>query len=93
MMRPCPRCKNGRQFVHLNTTNPKTHGFQWVHCDFCKGRGEVTVEALRRIEEGKRRRDDRVKRGVGLREEADRLGLTPTQLSRLERGYTKEPTP
>lgn len=59
-------------------------------CDGCAGTGQVPAgsqEHARRMRaEGERRRLDRVNRRVHLGEEARRLGITPLELSLMERG-------
>ena len=83
----CPYCKGEKkQFVHLNTINPKTHGFQWVPCMCCKEKGEITDEHYTQIKHGKLLRKSRIDRGLTLRQEAERLGISAIELSKRERG-------
>jgi len=55
-----------------------------VDCGRCGATGEVTAAELARVEEGERRRRDRIARGVSLQQEAARLGLTPMALADIE---------
>lgn len=85
MGRPvCPACKGKG-----STTSIGCPGFKIINspCMLCKGEGRVTKdqEEFFKAAEGKRR--DRIKRGFTLRQEAERLGITPVQLGQIERGY------
>lgn len=57
-----------------------------LYCQRCSGTGEVSQQVLDRIKVGEMLRDDRVRRGVRLRDEAKAVGMTPRQLSDLENG-------
>jgi hypothetical protein len=101
MTEPCPHCSGeGRQFVHLNTNDPKTHGFQWIDCRKCSATGKQPTGYTARYENqravGIGLRLDRMSRGLTMVEEARRLGISVAELSRRERGYpdasAKEPT-
>lgn len=84
----CPGCSGDRQvFAHVNTQDPETHGFQWIDCSTCKGAGEITEDMRESIDAGRKARQNRIDRGLTLRQEADRLGVSAVVLSRLERGY------
>ena len=61
-------------------------------CSQCRGSGELSDEQRSRIEDGRRRRDDRVARGLNLRDEARRLGITPAELSDIEWGRAPKET-
>lgn len=85
----CPKCDgSGRLFVHLNTIDPRHHGFQWIDCDLCAGAGEIGKDVFDRFEAGLALREERRKRGLTLRQEAGRLGITAMELSRRERGMS-----
>jgi hypothetical protein len=81
----CPEC-NGRKMgvVHLNTTN----GGRWENrkCDFCDGFGHVRRHQLDKWRECEAMRIDRKARGMTLRAEAARLGISPSELSDREWG-------
>jgi DnaJ-class molecular chaperone len=81
----CPDCGGrGESFVHLSTT---TGGYtRWMDCMTCGGATVISVEHGERIAEGNRRREDRKTRLMTLRDEAKRLGISPSELSRIENG-------
>lgn len=81
----CPHC-NGDRRVFMFWDGSEHRGSGFVNCSTCKGEGFITDEHMTRIVEGKKRRDDRVERGVSLKEEAERLGINPVELSAIERG-------
>lgn len=85
----CPEC-NGRKvgMVHLNTTS----GGRWENrkCDFCDGLGHVRQHELDRWRECEAVRLDRKARGMTLRAEAARLGISPIEQSRREHARAKE---
>lgn len=83
----CPRC-NGEG---------KERGFGCpgfkpieINCLDCGGSGEIDAERLRWQEEGEKLRENRKARGITLREEAKRRGLSAVDLSDMEWGR-KEP--
>lgn len=53
-------------------------------CKRCGTTGRVTPAEAERVADGRRRREDRVARGLSLRQEAERLGLTAEALSDIE---------
>lgn len=55
-------------------------------CPTCDGAGEITEQHAARREYGGWARAAREAAGIGLRRQADRLGVSPTWLSRFERG-------
>lgn len=55
-------------------------------CPSCKGTGEIGEAQAQQMADGERRRRDRIHRGVSLKEEALRLGISPAALSDLEHG-------
>lgn len=86
----CPRC-HGKGFSfaikcgvgHCSTGNS--------NCSTCDGVGKVTASAAERIRQGELMRNDRVHgRCVALRGEADRLGLSMSEWSRIEFGKDPE---
>jgi hypothetical protein len=81
----CPECGGRKRgIVHLNTTT----GGRWEKrdCLFCAGAGAVRAHKAERWAEGERMREDRKSRLVTLRDEAKRLGISPSELSRREWG-------
>jgi hypothetical protein len=85
-MTRCRQCDGHGQFLAFVTRKGGHCGMEHVPCSPCGGSGKLSAEDVTRIEEGRRRRDDRVARGLSLREEARRLGISAVQLSDLERG-------
>jgi len=55
-------------------------------CTLCDGFGTISDEQIERGENGKKLRQDRLSRNMSLREEAAKIGITPYELSRIERG-------
>lgn len=84
----CPEC-NGNGF----SEGYVCPGFKLIKikCSFCGESGQVTVVDMLRRENGKKMRDDRMARGVSLREEAKKLGLKPSELGDKERGILRRP--
>lgn len=84
----CPGCDGvGSNPAFVNRgPNISRHTFENVICAVCRGFGRITAEHKDRIEAGRKMRDDRVARGQTLRDEARAMGITPSELSRLERG-------
>ena len=84
----CPDCKGKRQvFAHVNYGG---HGeFKHIDCTRCGGIGAIPEQMLAWIDEGNKRRMERVARAATLREEAERLGLSPVELSKIERGLVR----
>ena len=81
----CPRC-NGKRSGYAFISRAGNCQGREIDCSFCGGRGEVTEREADLYREGERRRDERVLAGRSLREEAKRLGITPAELSAIERG-------
>lgn len=77
----CPTCEGRREYGVYACP-----GFRlvMVSCKRCKASGLVSIEEADRITEGKRRAAGRKARGLSLRQEADRLGMTPMQLADIE---------
>lgn len=57
-----------------------------VQCHRCKGSGSVSAEVAERLAQGRRLREDRISRGLTVRQEAARLGITAVALGEIERG-------
>jgi hypothetical protein len=53
-------------------------------CPTCAATGEMTSERAVALADAERLRQDRLRRGLTLRQEAARLGMKPSALSRLE---------
>lgn len=57
-----------------------------IPCPVCQGAGWVTNARLKRWQQGQTFEEYRVKRGLGLREAADKMGIKPSILSCMEMG-------
>lgn len=72
--------------MHVNARDPAEHGFRKLDCDWCDGTGQVDTAKLDAWDAGERMLKDRIARGLTLRQEAIRLGVSVLDLSRRERG-------
>lgn len=87
----CPHC-DGAKVVNCfwDGTDPKTGrrtgGYGPLTCFLCNGTGEVDQPYQARIVLGEIVRKDRIARGLSLRQEAARRGITAKELSDLEHG-------
>ncbi len=87
----CPDCNGAKRFlvVHVRPApgeEPILPEDGMMPCPSCRGTGEVTPEHLERYQAGQAIKRDRIRRGVGLREEAERLGILPSDYAALEHG-------
>lgn len=81
----CPGCEGAKQvFAHVNYGDGGE--YKWINCFRCKGSGEVPDEQAEWIVAGKLLRAKRVGDGRTLKEEAERLGMTASELSAVEHG-------
>ena len=78
----CSSCK-GKRVIVITTGWRES---KEITCYTCKGFGQITREHSDRIIKGEVIRSDRISRGLSLRQEAQRLGMKPIELARLERG-------
>lgn len=83
----CPRCDKGK------VTSLQCPGGKVVtrDCDYCNGTGKITDDMLYAIRVGEESRQDRIKRGLSQREEAQRLGWDVVELSHFENGRPFKP--
>jgi DnaJ-class molecular chaperone len=84
----CPKCGGFRRIgpVHINRGSLPHLWLSSVPCRFCHGSGTVSEERRVAHERGERLRAERVARNESLREAAQRLGVSASKLSALERG-------
>jgi hypothetical protein len=75
----CPSCHGAKQFLVICNGS-------FIPCFRCKASGRVPDIQKKWIVRGRKIRNDRVKRGVTLREEAKRRKLDVLALSEMERG-------
>lgn len=85
----CPSC-NGKGGGEGFSCGPRGDRFGWIPCSFCKGSKEVTKEAAKRYEFGKKMAKERRERRVASRREAERLGVGWPEWTRIEGGYEPE---
>lgn len=84
----CPDCNGHREgMVHLNRGD-QPHEWRMMPCRTCQGSGSIDEDHANRIGEGERLKAERLARGMGLRQEAARLGISPVELSDRENGRT-----
>ena len=81
----CPFCE-GLGWTNSHVYGRGISGWKQLVCQACGGRGEVDEPTRARMERGKLMREDRVRRGVTLKQEADRLGISAAALSKREWG-------
>lgn len=84
-MAKCPQCE-GRGWFDAFAMRATGCSLESLDCPACEGKGEVSEATLARLQKGRRMREDRLARGLSVREEAARLGISLLQLGRLERG-------
>ena len=88
----CPDCGGaGKQlamFPRYATGTPASARRSSVEleCWLCGGAGKIDDTVKRRRDEGVRLRKARLARGMGLRREAERLGISASELSKREQG-------
>lgn len=88
----CPYCKGKKQvFGHANYGDGRGE-YKFIPCLFCHASGEVSDDHAQWIEEGQKRRADRLARGMTIYEEAEKLGITSADLSRIELGLGPRPS-
>ena len=93
----CPACDGHKGWPALvdGIRNGRRCGWsEWITCRDCEGVGLMPDADARRYFERKAAGDalkaDRRARGLNIRQEAARLGVTPQEISRREQG--EEPT-
>ena len=83
----CPDCHGAKVVTaFVDHADRKRSGVRQMACSECQGEGTVSTEHLERRAAGEVLREDRQRRGLSLREEAARLGVSPPELSRREHG-------
>ncbi len=86
----CPRCEGeGESRVRLFGVDDQGRSIcRWdtLLCPDCGGLGMIPAEQFAAWERGRRLRADRLSRNMSLRQEAQRLGISPRTLSNREWG-------
>lgn len=84
----CPNCGGGGEIIfHKHVLSERV--FKSRHCDYCDGSGRVRAYMAEKWQDGELMRLSRLTRGLSLRQEAKRLGITPEELDRRENGRIK----
>lgn len=87
----CPACSGrGKNwgFIDAIGSNGRRVGRSGeFECSTCRGAGLVPQEFVRQQELARLLADDRVKRGVSLRDQAAFFGLDPMRYNSMERGH------
>lgn len=93
----CPACKGEPAkpvLAFFNTGEDSTKHYAKevvIPCRVCDGSGAVTGWSLMRYHKGRKHRADRVECGETLFHAAQRLGVSPAELSAYEHGYADLP--
>ena len=91
----CPQCGGKGSFigVGLNSQAPEGERLKFVEvaCRLCAGRRRISRRLLARYLAGQKLKRARIERGMGLRQEAQRLGILPGELADLECGISQGP--
>ena len=87
-MHSCPNCTDGKVTAFVNRgPDIDTHSIETFPCATCGGTAKIDDELAGWIIKGKAARDARVVRRESLLEAANRMGITPGELSQIERGH------
>lgn len=84
----CPRC-DGKRGAHCfinRGEDIRTHSVEWRDCSTCGGTGTIDRRRAALIEQGQEMRNARVARRESLMEASRRMGISPSELSAIERG-------
>lgn len=84
-MRVCPSCEGRGKDIGI-ACGSKGCRPMTMPCSLCGGSGSVEDARLKMWQSGQSHRRDRLARNMTLRQEADRLGISMVDLSKIERG-------
>ena len=84
----CPSCGGRGTLIaaHARMTDGSSRWGMKFDCGQCDGTGEISEQYFQRYERGQQMRKERLARGVGLRQEAERRGMSPGDLCQMESG-------
>ncbi|MGD1524242.1 hypothetical protein [Vibrio owensii] len=84
----CLDCNGkGKSVAFINTgLDSSKHYSDVLTCDRCNGSGEVSVEQLGAIIEGKKLRQERVSQGLTLKQMAEKMNCSSAKISQMELG-------
>ncbi len=80
----CPNCKKGRLFSAIPHKTFPTNG---LLCDICSGSGKLPDYISYDPILGDIWKGSRISKGITLREQSKLLKMSPSKLSKMERGY------
>jgi hypothetical protein len=81
----CPDCQ-GEGHVRAIGCGKKGPVALIMDCELCGNTGSIDAQRHGWLEEGRKLKDDRISRGLVMRKEAERRGMNPVELSKMERG-------
>lgn len=81
----CPTC-HGDKFIIGIFSIPYNKWPIEMECIRCNGTGEVPIIMKEWIKEGSKLREERIKKGITLRQRAEFLRLEPSKLCAMEQG-------
>lgn len=79
----CPSCEGSRVLGALLNIGGRCVPHT-MPCRTCRGTGEIDEARAAELNAAEERRRERMARGLSLREEAERLGMSAVELSKLE---------
>jgi len=82
----CPECKGNKKIMVLACPGARIVA---MPCETCRETGEISGQQVGWIKAGDAMREVRIARGLTLRKEAERRGMSALALSRMERGITE----
>lgn len=91
----CPECDGvggGMAFINRGP-DISAHSIENVTCTLCKGMGHVSAELMRKREIGRAWEDLRRLGGELVIETAERLGVSPSDITAVKRGLADPPGP
>jgi len=80
----CVYCEGKGTLQALVNRGDEGCAWESITCIECHGSGSISDERRDELLAAEKMRKDRKARGLSLREEAARLGITPAELSRRE---------
>ena len=84
----CPECAGRGEIMAIACGRKGPVGLS-LECELCEKTGKISKTKAAWRAAGRKMRDERIGRGVVLRNEAKRRGMDPVVLSKMERGILK----
>ncbi len=90
----CPSCGGRKTIIaaHALMSDGSSQFGKVLPCFKCDSTGKISEQHFRWYQHGQQMRAERIARGVGLRQEAERRGMLPSDLCDMENGKI-EPKP